>query len=237
MENLRSLNSNEFHKQISLNKQRIQNNIKCLCTTKCITLTKLAEKSNIAPHTLSRFLNNHGLLSLRTLKSIANALDITAEQLVFYDFNIEIFIDYEKLAVNIKCFCILRGMSLTELANKATINYRTLYSILNNEQKPRGSSLLLIAFTLGVTLEELTSSDFSKGLSIYYQKFSLNVRYLCRANSITMLELSKRADICYRTLCKILNNNHIASPKILRLIADALGYTIEELSTQTFYIN
>ncbi len=54
---------------------------------------------------------------------------------------------------------ILKGLTQEELAELSKMNLRTIQRIENNENKPRGKSLLLISEVLNLNLEELIEKE------------------------------------------------------------------------------
>ncbi len=134
--------------------------------------------------------------------------------------------EYENVRENIKRLCKEKGMTQSELAKKSYFSQALISFIVNGKYNPTKETLEAIAKALGVSADELKQNKPPS-----CENLIENIKNLCYIRGMTQGNLANRSSISITTVNFILNRKHTPAGTTVKLIANALEISVEELMT------
>lgn len=190
----------------------IGQNIKEMCLAKNISYNQLARKININLCTFSNYLCGKRKINIYVLQSIAGALNTTVEKILFKNIDIR---------ANLKLFCLLKGITFTELFDMAQIPITSISYILNTVYLQKAISVL------GISFEQLILS-VNSNILLDAQNIGKNLRNILELKNISYVELASITLLNITTIYNIVNGQ-CYSAYSLRCIAHALNISIADI--------
>ncbi len=146
----------------------------------------------------------------------------------------------KNLGGNLKIICKRKGISRTELARMAKISEATVGKIMNGVETIKVSTLTLVANSLGVTVEELSEDvkieENQLNDILYRRNIARSLEIICKRKGISKAELARMAGVYSDTIYRIMNCESVKN-STLKLVASALGVTIEQLEQDMSELN
>lgn len=146
----------------------------------------------------------------------------------------------KNLGGNLKIICKRKGISRTELARMAKISEATVGKIMNGVETIKVSTLTLVANSLGVTVEELSEDvkieENQLNDIVYRRNIARSLEIICKRKGISKAELARIAGVYSDTIYRIMNCESVKN-STLKLVASALGVTIEQLEQDMSELN
>lgn len=127
--------------------------IRFLCLQKGWEPIDLAYHMGVSPSTVYRLLSQKGKPSNGSVKLVADSFGITVEELKNSP-----SLNLQNISRNIEFFLAEKGWTISYLGELTGIYSNTILSIISGNRVPRNSTLLLIAKSFNVTINELICS-------------------------------------------------------------------------------
>jgi len=202
-------------------------NIAKFCKSKNISLASLARTLNMPLTSFKHYAYGHFSCTPDFLKSVANALGLTIEELIL-GFNEK---ESEKLLeqllkvvpdihINLKQLFTENKVTCRQLAERTGLNYYSIRNYLFGSRKPDLKTIVAISKDLHIPVEKtlFLNIDLSRKIQVFR-----------RLNCLTLQELADKAQISMRLLTDIISGGHYPKVTTLKNIADALNISIQEL--------
>ncbi|MCI8519113.1 MAG: transcriptional regulator [Clostridia bacterium] len=139
---------------------RLSENLKALRIRRHISKKELAERAGVNLITILRLERNTTIPRNTTVRRLAEALGVTAEELKFGQFVKEDILktyraQLKNVTSSINKLCEMQEMTYEELARRANLDKKTIYNVITGKHTPRICTLKKLAEVFNVSIEQL----------------------------------------------------------------------------------
>ena len=126
--------------------ERLTQNICYLCELRCLEDCELEKRAGLKEHTINDMLKQRRKITRSRIKKIAEALNVTEEELLNNDYSIETMsISREHVGSNVIKLCEEYGFTYQELAQKTGLTCMTIMNIVKQRSLPSKKTIRKIA--------------------------------------------------------------------------------------------
>jgi len=134
-------------------------NIRNFCAINCLSYTEFAIKAGIDYRIVVYASKDKHSVRSKSLELIAKAMGISRKTLI----NDKVFDAAEiRTSQNLKTLCMKNNISYKELADRASIDLKTILKLERGLTVPRNQTVIVLAEALGVTAKQLKFGDFKE---------------------------------------------------------------------------